>query len=81
MTRKESQVAGDKLPVGRKYREEKAIEKTSKYGTLCWELQHRHPDYKVTRHNIIIDIPGGYTQDLTKTLKELVGNRYRSVAA
>ena len=58
------------------------MEKTSKYGPLRWELQQTHPaDYKVTQHNIIIDVLGGYSQDMTKTLKQLVGNRYRSVAA
>ena len=62
-------------------REEKAVEKTSKYGPLCWELQQRHPDYKVAQYDIIIDVLGGYSQDLTKTLRQLVGNRYRSIAA
>ena len=62
--------------------EETAMEKTSKYGPLRWKLQQRHPDYKVTQHNIIIDVLGGYSQDLAKTLKQLVGNnRYRSVAS
>ena len=48
--------------------EEKAIEKTSKYGPLRWELQQRHPDYKITQYNINFDVLGGYSQDLTKTL-------------
>ena len=61
-------------------RDEKAMENTSKYGPLRSELQQRHPDYKVTQHNIIIDVLGGYSQDLTKTLKQLVANRCRSVA-
>ena len=61
-------------------RDEKAVENTSKYGPLRCELQQRHPDYKVTQHNIIIDVLGGYSQDLTKTLKQLVANRCRSVA-
>ena len=61
-------------------REEKAMENTSKYGPLRCELQQRHPDFKVTQHNIIIDVLGGYSQDLSKTLKQLVGNRCRSVA-
>ena len=60
--------------------EETAMEKTSKYGPLRWKLQQRHPDYKVTQHNIIIDVLGGYSQDLTKTLKQHIGNRCRSVA-
>ena len=49
-------------------REEKAMEKTRKYGPLRWELQQRYPDYKVTQHNIIIDVLRGYSQDLTNTL-------------
>ena len=57
------------------------MEKTSKYGPLRWELQERYPDYKVTQHNIIINVLGGYSQDLTKTLKQLVGNSYISVEA
>ena len=56
------------------------MEKTSKYGPLRWELQQRHPNYKVTQHNITIDVLGGYSQGLSKTLKQLVGNRYRSDA-
>ena len=32
-------------------REEKAMEKTSKYGPLRWELQLRYPDYKVTQQS------------------------------
>ena len=62
-------------------REEKAMEKTSKYGPLRWELQQRHPDFKVTQDSITIDVLGGYSQDLTKALKQLVENSYRSVAA
>ena len=57
------------------------MEKTIKYGPVRWELQQRHPDYKVTQHNMIIDVLGRYSQDLIKTLKQLVGNRYRSVEA
>ena len=54
-------------------REEKAMGKNSKYGPLRWELQQRHPDYKVTL--------GGHSQDPTKIVKQLVGNRYRPVAS
>ena len=57
------------------------MEKTSKYGPLRWELKQRHPDYKITQHTIIIVVLGGYYKNLTKTLMQLVGNRYRSVAA
>ena len=51
--------------------EEKPMENTRKYGPFRWELQQRHPEYKVTQHNIIIDVLGGYSQDLTKTLKQV----------
>ena len=34
------------------------MEKTSKYGPLRWELKQRHPNYKVTQHNIIIVVLG-----------------------
>ena len=57
------------------------MEKISKYRPPHWELQQSHPDYKVTQHNIIIDVLRGYSQDLAKTLTQVVGNRYRSVAA
>ena len=61
--------------------EEKATEKNNKYGSLRWELRQRYPDYQVTRHNNIIDVLGGYSQDLTNTMKQIVGDRYRSVVA
>ena len=57
------------------------MEKTCKYRPLRRELQQRHPDCKATQHNLIIDVLGGYSQDFTKTLKQLVRNRYTSVAA
>ena len=62
-------------------REAKSSDKTTKYGPLRWELQQRYPGYRVTQHNIIIDVLGGYSQDLTNSLKLLVGTRYRSVLA
>ena len=61
-------------------RDDEAMENTSKYGPLRCEIEQRHTDYKVTQHNIIIDVLGRYSQDFTKTLKKLVENRCRSVA-
>ena len=56
-------------------REEKDAEKTTKYGSLRWELQQRYPDYRVTQFNIIVDVLGGYSRDVRKALKELVGDK------
>ena len=56
-------------------REEKAAEKTTKYGPLCWELKQRFPDHRVTQYNITVDVLGGYSTDVRKALKELVGDK------
>ena len=61
-------------------REEKDAEKTTKYGSLRWELQQRYPDYRVTQFNIIVDVLGGYSRDVTKALKELVGDKSDTIA-
>ena len=62
-------------------RETKDMERTNKYGPLRWELQQRYSDYQVTQYNIIIDVLEGYSQELTNSLKQLVGDSYRLVAA
>ena len=61
-------------------REEKTDDKTAKYGPLLWELKQRFPKYKVTQYNIIIDVLGGYSKDISQALKQLVGEK-RNVAA
>ena len=61
-------------------REEKDAEKTTKYGSLRWELQQRYPDYRVTQFNIIVDVLGGYSRDVRKALKELVGDKSDAIA-
>ena len=46
------------------------MEKTQKYGPLMWELRERNPSYQVNQCNIIIDVLGGYSADVSHALKE-----------
>ena len=48
------------------------IEKTQKYCPLMWELREKNPGYRVKQNNIIIDVLGGYSADLSQTVKELL---------
>ena len=61
-------------------REEKDAEKTTKYGPLHWELEQRYPEYRVRQFNIIVDVLGGYSRDVRKALKELVGDKSDTIA-
>ena len=61
-------------------REEKDAEKTTKYGPLRWELEQRYPEYRVRQFNIIVDVLGGYSRDVRKALKELVGDKSDTIA-
>ena len=61
-------------------REEKAAEKTTKYGPLRWELEQRYPEHRVTQYNIIVDVLGGYSRDVRKALKELVRDKSDTIA-
>ena len=57
----------------------KDAEKTAKYGPLRWELEQQYPGYEVKQFNIIIDVLGGWSVDVEETVKDLVGQRSRSV--
>ena len=59
---------------------EKAAEKTTKYGPLRWELGQRFPDHRVTQYNNIVDVLGGYSRDVRKSLKELVGDKSDTIS-
>ena len=61
-------------------REEKDAEKTTLHGPLLWELKQRYPEYRVTRFNIIVDVLRGYSRDVRKALKELVGDKSDTIA-
>ena len=60
-------------------RSTKEAEKTAKYGPLRWELKQQYPGYEVKQFNIIIGVLGGWSVELEETMKELVGQRSRSV--
>ena len=56
-------------------RQLKDLEKTQKYGPLWWELKRQFQGYKVTQRNIIMDVLGGYSKDVGKTVETLVRGR------
>ena len=51
----------------------KAEEKTRKYGPLRLELKKQYPGYKTTQYNIIIDVLGGYSEEVRDSVQSLVG--------
>jgi len=57
----------------------KAEEKTRKYGPLRLELKRQYPGYQLTQHNIIMDVLGGYSEDVRKSIQSLVGERSQLV--
>ena len=54
-------------------REAKDAEKTAKYAPLRVELKQQHPGYDIEQHNIVIDVLGGCSTGVRKSIKELVG--------
>ena len=56
-------------------RQMKTEEKMRKYGPLRRELKLQYSGYKVSQHNIIMDVLGGYSKDVRKSIKCLVGDR------
>jgi len=48
-------------------------EKTTKYAALRWELKQQYPGYEVKQYNVIIDVLGGWSEDVEAKMKELVG--------
>ena len=57
----------------------KAEEKTTKYGPLRLELKKQYPGYKITQHNIIIDVFGGYSEEVRESVQSLDGERSKIV--
>ena len=60
-------------------RDHKDEEKTMKYAPLRLELKRQYPGFNIVQYNIIIDVLGGYSKDLKKSVRELVGSE-RSTA-
>ena len=54
-------------------REEKQEEKTIKYGPLHWKLKQQFPGYDIRLYNIIINVLGGWSTEVDKTMRKLFG--------
>ena len=50
-----------------------------KYGPMMWELKQRYNGYRVEQYNVIIDVLGGYSKHLEKSVRKPLGARARSV--
>ena len=59
-------------------REVKCAEKTIKYATLRFELKQQHPGYDIEQHNIIIDVLGGCSSHVKKSIRELIGEKKKA---
>ena len=46
---------------------------------MMWELKQRYNGYRVEQYNVIIDVLGGYSKHLEKSVRKLLGARARSV--
>ena len=53
----------------------KEAEKTEKYGPLRWELSRRYPGYRIVQLNVMMDVLGGWSQDLEAEMKKIFGLR------
>ena len=51
-------------------RVKKEAEKPEKYGPLRWELTRRYPGYRIVQLNVIMDVLGGWSQDLEAEMKK-----------
>ena len=54
-------------------REIKSCEKTEKYAPLRLALKRQFPGYQVKQFNIVMDVLGGYSEELESTIRSLVG--------
>ena len=50
-------------------------EKTINYGPMRWELKQQLKGYVVEQHNIIIDVLGGWSNELEEVTQKLLGAR------
>ena len=44
-----------------------------------WELKQRYSGYRVEQYNVIIDVLGGYSKHLEKSVRKQLGTRARGV--
>ena len=57
----------------------KEAEKTEKYGSLRWELSRRYPGYRIAQLNVIMDVLGGWSQDLEAEMKKIFLRRCKKL--
>ena len=60
-------------------RDKKYEEKTLKYGLLRWEMKAQYKGYKINQYNVIIDVLGGWSVDMERSLRVLLGSRCREI--
>ena len=60
-------------------RSKKDEEKTLKYGPLRWELKAQYKEYTIRQINVIMDVLGGWSVDMEKSLRQLLGSKSREV--
>ena len=53
--------------------------KTLKYGPLRWGLKAQYKGYKINQYNVIIDVLGGWSVDMERSLRVLLGSRCREI--
>ena len=53
--------------------------KTLKYGPMMWELKQRYNGNRVEQYNVIIEVLGGYSKHLEKSVRKPLGERARGV--
>ena len=56
-------------------REKKEAEKMEKYGPLRLELIKRYPNYKIVQLNVIMDVLGGWSNELEVQMNRIFGSR------
>ena len=54
-------------------RHENNQEKTQKYDALRWELKQQYPGFEIRQVNLIVDVLGGYSENIGRSVRELLG--------
>ena len=54
-------------------RKQKEEGKTRKYAPQRWEVKKQYPGYMITQINIIVDVLGGFSKELSSSVREMLG--------
>ena len=46
---------------------------------MMWELKQGYYGYRIEQYNVVIDVLGGYSKHLEKSVRQLLGARARGV--